>query len=123
MKQVLFLLAVCLTVTFVTVSCASDDQEPDVSQVEFPSPEDILEPEYYSELSKGETQILIRTEVPKANVYLNKIYQGKTPLNITDLIPGYYLLTVESSDGEEKIQSRDYLIEVQDARYQNYYIQ
>lgn len=94
-----------------------------MSQVEFSSPQDILEPEYYSELSAGETQILIRTEIPKANVYLNKIYQGKTPLNIKGLVPGYFLLTVESSDGEGKIQSKDYLIQVQDAKYQNYYLQ
>ncbi len=59
--------------------------------------EDIFMPESVSELESGNTTVFFKTDIPKSNIYLNNIYQGKTPLEITSLLPGYYVLTVEIS--------------------------
>lgn len=59
--------------------------------------EDIFMPESVSELESGNTTVFFKTDIPKSNIYLNNIYQGKTPLEIKSLLPGYYVLTVEIS--------------------------
>lgn len=88
-------------------------------------PTEITEPESVYEIGASETKIFIKTDIPGANVYLNKIYQGKTPLEIEGLIPGYYLLKVERFsvlvariDG---IQEELCLIEVEKGQAQNYW--
>lgn len=90
-------------------------------------PTEITEPESVYEIGANETKIFIKTDVPGANIFLNKIYQGKTPLEIEGLIPGYYLLKVERetarTDLDENTAEDLYLIEVEKGQAQNYYFE
>lgn len=90
-------------------------------------PTEITEPESVYEIGANETKIFIKTDVPGANIFLNKIYQGKTPLEIEGLIPGYYLLKVERetarTDLVENTAEDLYLIEVEKGQTQNYYFE
>ena len=104
------------------------DREPDVKQDQKETVyNDIFYPESVAELSFGSTAVFFKTEIPKANIYLNNIFQGKSPLEINSLIPGYYVLTVETADtkvtgGQQNVLKQKFLILVNDGEYQNYYI-
>lgn len=79
-------------------------------------------PENVSEIGELETAVFIKTEIPKANIYLNQIYQGKTPIEIKGIIPGYYTLSVEFMQAKEQTVIKNFLIEIKSGELQNYYI-
>ncbi len=54
------------------------------------------------------SEIKIEANVKKAEVYLNGIFYGKTPLVVSDLLPGEYVLTVCKAGYNRLV----YLIEV-----------
>lgn len=83
---------------------------------------DLFLPENVSEIGELETAVFIKTEIPKANIYLNQIYQGKTPIEIKGIIPGYYTLSVEFTQFSEQTVVKTYMIEIKSSEYQNYYI-
>ena len=83
---------------------------------------DLFLPESVSEIGELETAVFINTEIPKANIYLNQIYQGKTPIEIKGIIPGYYTLSVEFTQFSEQTVVKTYMIEIKSSEYQNYYI-
>lgn len=83
---------------------------------------DLFLPESVSEIGELETAVFIKTEIPKANIYLNQIYQGKTPIEIKGIIPGYYTLSVEFTQFSEQTVVKTYMIEIKSSEYQNYYI-
>lgn len=143
MKKFLPVLLLAVS-AFCFLGCESDDFEvlrnyennsvsirnkPQVTEIEVTKTvtehDGILKPETISEIADGTTRVSVKTAVPKQNVYLNNIYRGKTPIVITDLIPGYYELaieTVESQDSlKHKFTTNKYLIEVKNGEAQNYY--
>ena len=73
---------------------------------------DLFLPESVSEIGELETAVFIKTEIPKANIYLNQIYQGKTPIEIKGIIPGYYTLSVEFTQFSEQTVVKTYMIEI-----------
>lgn len=62
-----------------------------------------LEPVKIQELKNG-SKIIIESAEQKAKVYINGIYQGKTRLEVSNLLPGEYLL--ELKKGENKTKRR-----------------
>ena len=46
-------------------------------------------------LKQEESKILIKSNVPNANVYLNNILQGQAPLSLNNLSSGVYLVSVQ----------------------------
>ena len=83
---------------------------------------DLFLPESVSEIGELETAVFIKTEIPKANIYLNQMYQCKTPIEIKGIIPGYYTLSVEFTQFSEQTVVKTYMIEIKSSEYQNYYI-
>lgn len=83
---------------------------------------DLFLPESVSEIGELETAVFIKTEIPKANIYLNQIYQGKSPIKISNIIPGYYTLSVEFMQAKEQTVIKNFLIEIKSGELQNYYI-
>lgn len=141
MKKILILTLFC---AFTFLSCESDDFEisktaennsisvstkPSVTEIEVQQEvidhDELIYPESITEISNSTTRISVRTATPKQNVYLNNIYRGKTPLVITDLVPGYYELSIENiytqNSIKHKIITNNYLIEVKNGESQNYY--
>ncbi|WP_294429593.1 PEGA domain-containing protein [uncultured Treponema sp.] len=55
----------------------------------------LLEPEEIADIDSSRTKATIKTNVKKSTIYLNGNLQGKTPLNIQNLVEGFYLLHVE----------------------------
>lgn len=134
---------VLLTLTFLFCSCVSSDfsQNDISSDLENNSIEEVFSPEESFEISSFESSVIIQTEYPKANVYLNNIYQGKTPLEIKNVIPGFYTLSVEylnpnfnqnvqsqkkESESELNLENsvivKNFLIEVNSNKCQKYFI-
>ena len=122
MKKIFVLLSAAVLLSF--ISCKTTESQETAPVQEKPSIE-IKEPESVYEIGTSETKIFIKTDIPGANVYLNKIYQGKTPLEIEGLIPGYYLLKVERwtvrAAYDEQIVEELCLIEVEKGQAQNYW--
>ncbi len=80
---------------------------------------DIYKSENFSELEKGKTKITIKTQSPKVKVYLNEEFYGYTPLEISDLIPGFYFIELKK-EGCKKIRTA---IQVKDAVSDFYYFE
>lgn len=122
MKKIFVLLSAAVLLSI--ISCKTTESQEAAPVQEKPSIE-IKEPESVYEIGASETKIFIKTDIPGANVYLNKIYQGKTPLEIEGLIPGYYLLKVERlsflAARIDGIQEELCLIEVEKGQAQNYW--
>ena len=122
MKKIFVLLSAAVLLSI--ISCKTTESQETAPVQEKPSIE-IKEPESVYEIGANETKIFIKTDVPGANIFLNKIYQGKTPLEIEGLIPGYYLLKVERetarTDLDENTAEDLYLIEVEKGQAQNYW--
>ncbi|MCR4578921.1 MAG: PEGA domain-containing protein [Treponema sp.] len=72
--------------------------------------QDFIEPLDYSVIEELESgaEVRIESNVPKTEIYLNGIFYGKTNLNVKDLIPGEYLLTVKKKGYKDS----SYVIEV-----------
>ena len=126
MKKIFVLLSAISL--FCLFSCQTTDSQELSLETSAPAkktPTEIKEPESVYEIGASETKIFIKTDIPGANVYLNKIYQGKTPLEIEGLIPGYYILKVERETVraayDEIIVEENCLIEVEKGQAQNYW--
>lgn len=117
-------LFIFLITSFLFCSCVSTDfSENNISSdFEKNKREEIFLPEESLETLSFESKIYIKTEYPKANVYLNNNFQGKSPLLIENVIPGFYFLKIEYLDMEKSIVKKEYMIEVVQNRIQNYYI-
>ncbi|MCR5289787.1 MAG: PEGA domain-containing protein [Treponema sp.] len=81
--------------------------------------DEILLPEKQTDLSHGQTKIILRTNKQKARIYLNNTYQGISPLTITDLVPGIYFLMIK----KEGYTPYTTTIQVLPSYTQEYYIQ
>lgn len=68
------------------------------AEVEF---EKEAEPELQKETEKT-TSIIIKTDVPGADVFLNGVYYGRTKLEIEDLNPGFYHLELRKKGYEKE---------------------
>lgn len=117
-------LFIFLITSFLFCSCVSTDffENNISSDFEKNKSEEIFLPEESLETLSFESKIYIKTEYPKANVYLNNNFQGKSPLLIENVIPGFYFLKIEYLDMEKSIVKKEYMIEVVQNRIQNYYI-
>lgn len=49
-------------------------------------------------IEEGETAIIVESKTPKLKVYLNGIYQGKTRLKVSNVVPGVYFLELKKGD-------------------------
>lgn len=127
MKRIIKYFAFCGLLLF--LSCQSNEFSvmQDIQSLEESSKitvtqNELFLPENVSETDEFETAIFIKTEIPKANIYLNQIYQGKSPLKISNIIPGYYTLSVEFMQQKEQTVIKNFLIEIKSGELQNYYI-
>lgn len=86
----------CLFSGFVLFAQENDEETP---VVEEPVYLEHLEPSKV-ELTETTFQsvIEISANVSKADVYINNVFQGRTKLLITDLMPGEYILEVVKGD-------------------------
>lgn len=50
------------------------------------------------EVSDDKTALIIESDLPKAEVYLNGVYQGKTKLTIKNLVAGDYFIQIKKDD-------------------------
>lgn len=127
MKRIIKYFAFCGLLLF--LSCQSNEFSvmQDIQSLEESSKitvtqNDLFLPESVSEIGELETAVFIKTEIPKANIYLNQIYQGKSPIKISNIIPGYYTLSVEFMQAKEQTVIKNFLIEIKSGELQNYYI-
>ncbi len=127
MKRIIKYFAFCGLLLF--LSCQSNDFSvmQDIQSLEESSKitvtqNELFLPESVSEIGELETAVFIKTEIPKANIYLNQIYQGKSPIKISNIIPGYYTLSVEFMQAKEQTVIKNFLIEIKSGELQNYYI-
>ena len=109
----------------ITVQTSGETKTETFTTIEITNDE-LLLPESVSEIEKFSSAVSIKTAVPKQNVYLNKIYRGKTPLVVNGLIEGFYELSIEYVNTEDalknnKIIKKNYLIDVKYGESQNYY--
>lgn len=75
-----------------------------------------LSPTSRKEISSNSTSITIRCNISNSDVYINRKYQGKSDITITDLAPGFYDLKVSKSGYE----SAFYRIQVKSGYSLNY---
>ena len=63
-----------------------------------------MEPVAVEELKSDNDRavIVIESDVAGAEVYLNSVYQGKTKLNIKNLLPAQYILQIQKNGKESK---------------------
>lgn len=125
-----FALSTLIPLVMCFFSCVSDDVEllktvdtSDAVIFKVTEEESILKPEAFYENSKNTADIYIKTDNPKANIYLNGNYQGRSPLRITDLVPGYYSLMVEFSQSSSECNIHKYMIELEMGKENVYYIE
>ena len=64
--------------------------------------------DYISIEESKETCIVIESNIPKTQIYLNGIFYGKTNLVVKDLLPGQYVLKVQAAS----YKSQTFFIEV-----------
>lgn len=57
-----------------------------------------LSPIVKKEVSDDKTALIIESDLPKAEVYLNGVYQGKTKLTIKNLVAGDYFIQIKKDD-------------------------
>lgn len=77
-----------------------------------------LLPETREKIDDDLTEFVIRSNVPNAAVYLNSIYQGKTPLTIKNYTQGAYELIVNGIGYEIPY----YFINITKGQRQKYYV-
>lgn len=78
-----------------------------------------ISPEKQEELGNSSTEVIVRTNISGASVFLNNIYQGRTPLTIRDLTPGGYELMIE----KKGYPSQYFYIDVKRGHQLTYYIE
>ncbi len=78
----------------------------------------LLNPESFAEIEAGSRTCVFKTSSAKAAIYINSEFQGYTPLEVDDLVPGFYFVTVQKDGfGTER-----FLIQVRDGRSDFYYV-
>lgn len=81
--------------------------------------EGILAPENRVEISGDSTSINFKTDHSKASVYINEDFYGYTPLEIKNLIPGFYLVNIM----REGFAPKEFSIEVKAGHSDDYYLE
>lgn len=81
-------------------------------------PDDYLRPERIFAIEANKTSITVNTNVRDAAVYLNNVYQGRTPCTINNLASGYYELRVEKYG----YAARTYYISVDRSQHNTFFI-
>lgn len=82
----------------------------------------VLKPERLESYNQNKGCISISTETAGSEVYLNSNYQGQTPIEIKNLMPGIYILQFKTYSDNEKVNIHKYMIEVESDRKQFYYL-
>ena len=85
----------------------------------FPQEIQNLEAEQISALENRQTEILIKSNVQKASVYLNNQFQGKTSLGILNLVEGIYILRVEKKGWQPQV----FKIQVEAGTSREFYVE
>ncbi len=62
---------------------------------------ELTEPDSEEFIQQDITVITLKTDVPKARIYLNGEYKGISPLCIKSLVPGFYRLTIKKDNYED----------------------
>lgn len=52
-------------------------------------------------ISDESAALTIRTDIPRAEIFINGIYKGLSPLCIKSLLPGFYKITIKKQGYEE----------------------
>lgn len=114
----------------VSTSCVSDDadffttiDENENASVQTEIQNDILLPLTSVENDSNYAEVFVRTDIPRANIYLNGNYHGRSPLRLTNIVPGYYLLRVEFAEDPEVRVVKNYMINLESGRLNEYYIE
>ena len=102
MKHLLPAFMAAVLSAFVLLSCATSSGSLFSSMME--GDEKKTAPEEQKAKEKPETGVVIETDPAEAEVYINKEFQGETPLTLKDLKPGSY--TVEIRSGGYRTDSR-----------------
>lgn len=84
LKRILFVLLLCSCGLF------AQDNYKDYSEN--------LVPVNIEETSDRDTAVVIESSQPKMEVYLNGVYQGKTRLKISGLLPGDYIIELRKKN-------------------------
>lgn len=77
----------------------------------------LLDPEKITDVTSNETEIIIRSNKQKENVYINGEFVGLTPLTIKKLVPAEYRLTIKSGSSE-----KTFIIEVKRFQLLEFYV-
>ena len=80
---------------------------------------EFLEPEEISLTGDEKSQIVIKSNIRSAEVYLNGRFQGKTKLTVNGLVSGSYSLRVKKSGYQEK----EFVIESKNGESHVFYVE
>lgn len=124
MKQFFLVAFLFLAASAFFVSCESTEIEDRIqleSEIEIESTEsyEFLKPEHFEEIATGRTKITLKTDAPKAAVYINNEFHGLTPLEIHNLIPGDYFVTIK----KEEYKTMQIAIQIKDGVSDYYYLE
>jgi len=78
-----------------------------------------LEAEEVSDLSFGRTKAVFKTSVKSSAIYLNGNLQGRTPLTVSSLVEGYYLLRAEK-EGYKPVENFVY---IENSKAKTFYVE
>lgn len=117
---ILCLFASCESNDFDVFTTVDDNKNPAVSRE---TSDKLLDPLTVEETDSFSAEFALRTDIPKANVYINGNYQGRSPLRIKEMIPGYYILKVEFAQSGSEIMIKEYMIELESGKAKEYYIE
>ena len=125
-----FILAFSVCVLSIFTSCESNDfdyfttvDDNKNATITHETSDKLLEPLSVEETDSFSAEFALRTDVPKANVYINGNYQGRSPLRIKEMVPGYYKLKVEFAQSVSEIIIKEYLLELESGTVKEYYIE
>ena len=79
----------------------------------------LLEPEESEDIESSKTKVTFKTNVNRCSVYLNGFLQGKSKLNLNNLVEGFYLLHVSNKGYLPK----ENFIYVERGKAKTYYIE
>lgn len=117
---ILSVFASCESNDFDVFTTVDDNKNPAVSRE---TSDKLLDPLTVEETDSFSAEFALRTDIPKANVYINGNYQGRSPLRIKEMIPGYYILKVEFAQSGSEIMIKEYMIELESGKAKEYYIE
>ena len=79
----------------------------------------LLEPEETADIESTKTKVTFKTNVNRCSIYLNGSLQGKSKLNLNNLVEGFYLLQVSNKGYLPK----ENFIYVERGKAKTYYIE